>query len=300
MAYTGVFPALALKPNKHGLFSAVKPVTPKRGDADEYWVRGFSQEFDSQPTAINTYDVLSSTDGENFLEDSPYRFIEDIKPFFIEVIDDASTLGLLGEDRFARVTRQLDASTQKAVERELWNGFIAQGAGLVNPYLTNPDTVTVLNSGAALPPYEALALLEHYIGVSSPTGEQGVIHLTRDTAIHLAGGKRLYPDKDLGHLVTVCGTPAVAGSGYSGDGPWEPGEGEEGPTYDEASDTEKWMFATGSVQVYLGDIEVTNDNYSQGYDVSGNQNDIKIQATRPAVVYFDTSIHLAVKVALSS
>jgi len=161
----------------------------------------------------------------------------------------------------------------------------------------NSETVTVLNSGSALSPYEALALLEYKIGESSPTGEQGVIHITRDVAVQLAGGKRLYPDKELKHLVTVCGTPVVAGSGYTGDGPWD---GEEEPESDPGTDTSKWMYATGSVRVYLGDIEVTNDTYGQGFDVSGNQNDMKIQATRPAVVYFDTSVHLAVKVDLSA
>jgi hypothetical protein len=34
--------------------------------------------------------------------------------------------------------------------------------------------------------------------------------------------------------------------------------------------------------------------------VSGNQNDVRIKATRPAIAYFDTSIHLAVRVDLSA
>jgi hypothetical protein len=294
MAYSGVFPALELVPAKHGLFSVVKPATPTSRDVDEYWVRGFSQLIESQPSAINTFDMTSSSDGENYVASESYRFIENIKPIFIEVTDDASTLGLVSEDRFARVTRQLEASSQKALEQELWGGTIAQQEGLANPYLVNSDTVTILNSSTALPPYEALALLEYYIGESSPTGEQGVIHITRDVAIQLAGGKRLYPDKDKKHLVTVCGTPVIAGSGYSGDGPIIEDEA------DPATDTTKWMYATGSLRAYLGDIEVVNDSYAQGYDVQGNQNDMRVKASRPAVAYFDTSIHLAVKVDLSS
>ena len=62
----------------------------------------------------------------------------------------------------------------------------------------------------------------------------------------------------------------------------------------------KWIYGTGTVRVYLGDIDVVNDNLSQAYDVSGNANDMRIKAIRPAAVYFDTSIHLAVRVDLTA
>lgn len=65
------------------------------------------------------------------------------------------------------------------------------------------------------------------------------------------------------------------------------------------SDDTKWIYATGRVDVLLGDSVVTNENLAQGYDVSGNQNDIRIKAVRPAVAYFDPSIHLAIKVDLT-
>jgi hypothetical protein len=62
----------------------------------------------------------------------------------------------------------------------------------------------------------------------------------------------------------------------------------------------KWMYATGTVKTYLGKVDVVNDNLAQAYDVSGNQNDMKLKAIRPAAVYFDTSIHLAVRVDLTA
>jgi hypothetical protein len=62
----------------------------------------------------------------------------------------------------------------------------------------------------------------------------------------------------------------------------------------------KWIYGTGNVRVYLGDIDVVNDNLSQAYDVSGNANDMRIKAIRPAAVYFGTSIHLAVRVDLTA
>jgi len=62
----------------------------------------------------------------------------------------------------------------------------------------------------------------------------------------------------------------------------------------------KWIYGTGTVRVYLGDIDVVNDNLAQAYDVSGNANDMRIKAIRPAAAYFDTSIHLAVRVDLTA
>jgi hypothetical protein len=62
----------------------------------------------------------------------------------------------------------------------------------------------------------------------------------------------------------------------------------------------KWIYATGTVRTYVGDVDVVNDNLAQAYDVSGNANDMRIKAIRPAAVYFDTSIHLAVRVDLTA
>jgi hypothetical protein len=60
------------------------------------------------------------------------------------------------------------------------------------------------------------------------------------------------------------------------------------------------MYATGTVKVVLGDIDVVTDTLAQGYNVSGNQNDMRLKAIRPAAVYFDTSIHLAIRVDLTA
>jgi hypothetical protein len=65
------------------------------------------------------------------------------------------------------------------------------------------------------------------------------------------------------------------------------------------TDSTKWIYATGRVDALLGEATVVNQNLAQGYDVSGNKNDMKIKATRAAIAYFDPSIHLAVKVDLT-
>lgn len=62
----------------------------------------------------------------------------------------------------------------------------------------------------------------------------------------------------------------------------------------------KWIYGTGTVRVFLGDVDIVNDSLSQAYDVSGNANDMRVKAIRPAAAYFDTSIHLAVRVDLTA
>jgi hypothetical protein len=224
MAFNGVHPALPLEPTQFGLFAAVPPITHGARDYDERWERGYAQLLESSPYALRNWDITSNTDDTIHGPDSGARgadrYLAQVRPFFIEVEDDASTLGLVAEDRFARVVRQLEAGTQKAVEKELWEGTIAQGESLDNPYLTKASTVTVLNSGTALSPKRALALLEHYIGDVSPFGEQGYIHLTRDIAALLsANSQMLFHNKEKDHHQTLGGTPVIIGTGYSGEGP---------------------------------------------------------------------------------
>lgn len=62
----------------------------------------------------------------------------------------------------------------------------------------------------------------------------------------------------------------------------------------------KWMFATGHTYVHLGKPELVNESLGQGFDVSGSQNDMRIKALRPAAVYFDPTLHYAIKVRLTA
>jgi hypothetical protein len=287
----GVYTAPDLDPNHSGLFSIVKPENHSATANDERWVRGYSQEFDAEPKAIRNLDVTDNTAIEVYATaDKPDRFIE-LDPFFIEVEDLDSTFGILGQDRYARVLKQLDAASQKAVEKELWDGEIAVAESLSNPYLTKAASVTKINSGTAMSAALALAAIEHDARNISPTGEQPIIHMTADVASVL--GTKLQFDKDNDVIVTRLGTKVVIGAGYSGNGP----VGDAGAA---ATITNKWIYATGAMAVHLGNPEVVNGSLAQGYDVSGNANDMRIKAFRTASALFDTSIHLAARVDLSA
>jgi hypothetical protein len=291
MAFTknGVVTAPKIVPSALGLLAAFKP---ENAPSEDQWVRGFSQEWEGTVQYLTNWDDTDTT-SDVLVNDATVNYYDEIKPFFIEVDETRSTLGFLGIDRMERIKNQLEAVTQKAMEVELWDGTIRKGENHDNKALSDASA-TVLNSGTALSPRRALALLEFEAGQVSHAGEQGVIHMTRDVYSLLTSvGDVFMYDEDEKRVKTLNGTPVVVGSGYSGTGPDEAAN-------NTASVTNKWMYATGSVKTYLGDVDVVNDSLAQGYDVSGNANDIRIKAVRPAATYFSTTIHLAVRVDLTA
>lgn len=288
MAFRGYFPPPELTPASCGLLSVARVETHSGREYDERWIRGFDYEFDTLPTVrlLTTNDeaVSNGTLYDGTRSDRYNTYI----PFFIEVEDFRSTFDLPGEDRFKRVKKQLDAATQKAVEVELWDGRAALGDGNANLFLSKASTATEAASGAYAP-HIALMYLEEAIA-DSPTGEQAMIHMTRDVASYLGSYILHKESEETGpHLITRLGTPVVIGSGYSGNGPI-------GATGATASATNKWMYATSYVDVHLGKIEVVDDKLSQGVDATIN--DMRIKAYRPAAVTFDPSIHYTVRVTL--
>jgi hypothetical protein len=284
----GVVEAPKIVPSAFGLLSVVKP----ENSADEdKWIRGFSQEWETTATSLKNWDDTDSTNSDLILN-GVINYYDEIKPFFIEIDETRSTLGFLGIDRIERLKRQIEGATQHAMEHELWNGTVRDTEGHDNKSLTSASA-TILNSGTALSARRALALLEHSIGLASHFGEQGVIHMTRDVASLIASNSNmLLHEEGKDHLQTFGGTPVIVGSGYSGNGP-------DGATGATSSAINKWIYATGTVRTYVGKIDVVNDNLAQAYDVSGNANDMRLKAIRPAAVYFDTSIHLAVRIDLT-
>ncbi len=287
MPFTGVVKAPELIPNPYGLLSVAKVHNHSTSEDGERWIRGFDQEDESNPTIrILTKNDEAVTGAELASQVSTTRF-QRIIPFYIEAEDFISTFGVLGEDRFARVLRQLEAATQKAVERELWLGAAVQADVVANgtTYLVKSGGATVL-SGSANSPSLGLAKLEQSIS-SSPCGETAVIHMTRDVASML--GNKLVLVKN--QIQTRLGTPVSLGSGYTGAGPI----GNENAA---ATDQFKWMYATGTVEVHLGKSEVINESLAQG--VAASVNDMRIKATRAAGIYVDTSIYQAIRVDLTA
>lgn len=288
MAFRGYFSPPELTPASCGLLSVAHVENHTGREYDERWIRGFDYEFDTLPTVrLLTTDDDVVANGTLYDGTQSDRYLS-YDPFFVEVEDFRSTFDVLGEDRFKRVKKQLEAATQKAVENELWDGKAATAATNSNIFLSKTGEPSLAASGA-FNPVIALMYLEEAIS-DSPTGENAMIHMTRDVASYLGSYILHKESEERGpHLITRLGTQVVIGSGYSGNGP-------VGDANAAASATNKWMYATGPVQVHLGKIEVVNDNLSQAADVSIN--DMRIKAYRPAAVYFDPSIHYTVRVTL--
>jgi hypothetical protein len=354
-----------------GLFSAAKPNKDLPAGVGDKWIRGFEADYESRPNYVRVWDQTSNTNFVAYTDILAPRYAE-IKPYFLEVEDNATTMALLGLNRFERVLRQLEAATQRTIEHEFHDGHIARGQSLTNPYLCDSNTLTILNAGTAIPPHHAIAFLERGISNYSASGEQGILHMTRDIATLLGSQymlMRVEDDPGHIHIETNGGTTVVLGSGYSGSGPvvkiattsalvsstnftftttkphyvavgesvlvegltgvqsvlngtYTAVAGTTGSTVVitlaaplsvaanaavtgayaqmQASGITKWIYASGYTTVILGESEVVNDNLAQAYAVTNNNNDMRIKATRAAVAYFDTSIHLAVKVDLST
>ena len=286
---TGVVLAPAIEPS-YGLLNVC---SSENASGEDQWIRGFAQEWDTTVQSLIYWDDTDSTNG-SVVSGGIITYYNDIKPFFVEIEETRSSLSFNALDRIARLSKQLQAMTQKAMESELWDGAVRKGENHDNLALSD-SSATILNSGTALSARRALALLEFEMGAVSHAGESGVIHMTRDvfSLLSTVGGDVFMFNKDKDRIETTNGTPVVVGAGYSGTGPDEAANAA-------ASATNKWIYGTGTVKTYLGEIDVVNDNLSQAYDVSGNQNDMRIKAIRPAAVYFDTSIHLAARVDLTA
>jgi len=289
MAFRGIYEAPKLVPTPNGILSVAHVMTHTSAKYDERWVRGFAYEFDSYATIrLLTVDDAVVTDAVLFDATSSPNYL-DYVPFFIESEIAQSLFGILGEDRFKIAIRQLEAATQKAVERELWEGKAALADANSNAYLSKASAATIPFSGAVTAS-EALKHLEQALS-NSPAGLNGVIHMTRDVA-SILGSKLIYlpgTEGNSGKTMTRLGTDVVVGSGYTGNGPI-------GATGAATSQTNRWMYATGSVDVHLSKVDVVNDSISQG--VGYSQNDSKIKAVRAAAVYFDPSCHYAMRVAI--
>ena len=291
MAFRGIYPAPDLVHAPCGLLSVARVMTHTTANYDERWVRGFSYEFDSQPEVqlFTVNDVDTGNAGKSGTSSLPQ--FKEYDPFFIQVTDTRSYFGINGEDRFAIARKQLEAATQKAVELELWEGKAAIAETNGNDFLRETAIASVVNSGA-LAPATALMLLEQAIS-SSPAGTNGVIHMTRDVA-SILGSRIIYLPADggkTGKAMTRLGTDVVIGSGYTG-------AGRLGDANTTASASNKWMFATGPVDVHLSKIEIVNENLGQGATVSTNTNDLTVKAVRAAAVYFDPSIFYTIRLAL--
>lgn len=223
------------------------PVDPATGK-DIHWEQGFEfQPIPNQDPQLGQ--VVCGTDSEDMDDVDPSPVVSTI-PWYAMVEDKCSSFGFAAHDFVRRALTGLAAATPKAVEKEFWNGTVAQAEGNDNLYLAMAAVASrddgfgpiIINPtpGTPVPLSEAIALLEGALG-GCGAGARGMIHASPATTPNFLGVRR---EGNL--LLTQRDTIVCSGSGYSGAGP--DGDDDADPT-----DTVQWLYATGIPIVILGD-----------------------------------------------
>jgi hypothetical protein len=169
-------------------------------------------------------------------------------------------------DRLVSIFRAVESFP---VEQQLASGTSQP----LNPFLTdaNVDVVT----GGATDAACALALLEDAIG---ETARAGLIHVTPAIATALAAAYLIETRSN--RLWTARGTEVVVGDGYIGASPGAA-----------PADGTGYMFATGPVNYYSGEVVLVPGTIKEALDRSDNT--VTFLAERDYLVYWDTCLQAA-------
>jgi len=177
-------------------------------------------------------------------------------------------------DFAGRAEQVLEATLSYGVAKVLSQGVV----GSANPFLGD-SAVTKLNAGASTAAQNALSFLEQAIGA---TGRGGMIHADNATA---AAWSVLLEDRDGDVKYTVAnGTPVSISGGYQGGlaNGSSPGTGAS------------WAYATGPVEVYVGETTLVGEDINGTLDTSNN--DVTFRAERFVLAEWDTALQAAVLV----
>lgn len=281
MPFKGVLPAEKLTPAPYGLLTAAD--VTEHGSRDEHWIGGFSAESEACAFNATLVDICGDINPVTVRDTLDGKRWIDVEPYGIVAMDHCLTPGLSVIDRRARILRQLDLITPKAVETELWQGLFnrADNSAETGMYLSSTAATTI--TATAQKPKVGLALLEQNLA-SCSSGFQGVIHMTPLVASMLDFNSM---EHDGDQLVTTNGNLVAVGTGYDGRGPGD-------DTSPAASATVHWIYATGPVFVHLGTDELVTINDAQSVDPRTNV--ATWVAEKPAISYWDGCCHFGVKV----
>lgn len=176
-------------------------------------------------------------------------------------------------DFAGRAEAVLEATLSYGVADVLSQGVV----GSANPFLGDAG-VTKLAAGAATDPLAALSYLEQAIGA---TGRKGMIHA--DNATAAAWSMYLDTEGDVAYTI-ANGTPVSVSGGYQG----APANG----TAPGAGNS--WAFASGPVDVYVGEATLVGEDINGTLDTSNN--DVTFRAERYVLAEWDTALQAAVLV----
>lgn len=282
-ARTYVLPP-AVTPSPYGLLSAVD----LRPDGETNWRLGTSWQ-DTCPQGGSTlepcYPSAPAVTGSSFSKSAnATRTNWGATPFTIYAEVDCSAPAFW-DDKEAYVRTAFERVEQWQLERIFWTGTAAGVASAVLPHLAATAAVieqglgytTTLQlaatqvTGVALAAPVALGEVENALG-NCLRGVQGIIHVANDLANVLAAEGLLVRDGP--RLRTWNGNLVVVGNGYPGTGPdgSDPGLGYG------------WIFGTGPIFAYRGDVHVLLENNSA---LSRTDNTVRAIAERTYLLGYD-------------
>jgi hypothetical protein len=206
-------------------------------------------------------------------------------PFVIETAYSCLMTGsTIGDDLRAIALEQLELATPKALEYQFWTNTLGSRMQSLDSTATEitglTSDATIITGSGGFDRQVGLALAGQALA-NCGAGTQGMIHAPA-WIVELWFGDGLVTEED-GHLVTgVRKDRVVAGSGYPGTGPGGAA----------VSGTFSWIYATGPVEVYLGDADIIGEQISESLD--RRTNTAEFRAERAALVRFDPCCHAAV------
>ena len=230
-------------------------------------------------------DVKKDYDGDQ----SPLQY----QPFVVEVPYTCSSWGYEANDYRGKALRQLAAGTGKAVEREFWTGEL--NVANINLRWWTP-AANIVNPGGWAAPVAVnvalgLALLEQALA-GCATGSRGMIHAPAVVVERM--GQWYLIDDDPGCDEDECrlltrsrGDVVVSGAGYDPlVGPFA--------AVPPIGATEAWVYATGMVDVRLGEPMIYPETMAEALDRATNT--VTYRGERTAAVNPDGCCMFAVLV----
>lgn len=264
-------------PLPYGLWDAVQ----KPSIDNPHWMQGVTW-IERCPTGGTTYDECLSVTGTGAppepaaKTDNVDQTFRGATPFTIVTEFDCSPVGLrdaatVAEDALARVE-------SRQVEAAFWTG-VSGSQTVVFPHLAADaevlDSQGIVLQTAATPVVTGADVVRGLGALEAELAEcyagQGVIHIPH-SALSVMAAWNLIVERD-GRLETRAGNLIVVGGGYTGSGP-------DGSPADAES---TWIYATGAVFGYRGDVQVRSPRDS----IDRSANTMRMIAERTYVLGFE-------------
>jgi hypothetical protein len=268
----------AFSPLPYGLWDA----TQVRSADSPHWQNGVTWA-ERCPDGGTTYDecLVNNEIGESPgapgpKTDNVSQTFRGAQPFTVYAEFDCSPVGL--SDAATVAADALSRVEQQQIETAFWTGT-AETVTTVFPHLAANaevlDAQDIVLQTAATPcvtgadAAQALGELEDCLADCYPG--QGLIHIPRSVLPTLAAWN-LVTERD-GRLYTTAGNLIVVGGGYTGSGP-------DGTA---PADGTAWIYATGAVFGYRGDVQVRSPRES----IDRSANTMRMIAERTYVLGFE-------------